>query len=277
MQAEKLVSNKKLVEKDIRAQFTDQGYLSYGIIKGVDLDISEEELVKNLDSPIEVISAKRLKRLHSDGNWVDCETVRLCFKSTIAPSHAYIYKCKFEIEKYVFPVTQCSKCWKFGHIKKFCKLNKNVCPKCGGSHVNCEIEVFNVVKDSLIKHSNGSNDTNQDRTENNTKLKYGKRNEKKRRVSKNQTEDRDSTMDFEEISSETEDNPAVDTQKRKKERRFDLWRLLSNMKRIIMSEENCVNKVVLIFKVIIEELKPYFENILSGISLSGTLLNLING
>lgn len=141
-QADRLLSCETLSKMEIRAQFTNEKSMSYGIIKGVDLDFSEEELLKNLDSTSEIISAKRLNRKNELGKWVQSETIRICFKNNSTPQYVYAYGCRFEVEKYVFPVTQCSNCWKFGHSKKFCAHTKITCPKCGQDHTNCETERF---------------------------------------------------------------------------------------------------------------------------------------
>lgn len=141
-QAEKLIASKKLKEKDIRVQFTMQNTVSYGIVKDVDLEMSLKELLDNLTCPYEVISAKRLNRLDDKGKWSESKTVRLCFNSNKAPSFVCVYGCRFDVLRNEFPVTQCSRCWKFGHIRKYCKLNKNICPKCGENHDNCETKDF---------------------------------------------------------------------------------------------------------------------------------------
>ncbi|KAL0895607.1 hypothetical protein ABMA27_011698 [Loxostege sticticalis] len=142
MQAEKLISNTKLTEMDIRAQFTNYSTISYGIIRGVDQEITEKELLENIKASSEIISARRMKRMSAENKWIESETVRLCFKSATIPQTIEAYGLKFRVEKYIFPVTQCSRCWKYGHIRKFCALNKDVCPKCGKDHDNCDIEVF---------------------------------------------------------------------------------------------------------------------------------------
>ncbi|XP_045763948.1 uncharacterized protein LOC123878745 [Maniola jurtina] len=144
-QAEKFMNLKKLTELDIRAQFTNQGNLSYGIIKGVDVGTSEKELLENLKCDYDIISARRLKRVNKEGKWVESETVRLCFKNPFAPLSIYAYGFKFDVERFEFPVSRCSGCWSFGHIKRFCKLNKNICPKCGGAHDNCEIKEYKCI------------------------------------------------------------------------------------------------------------------------------------
>ncbi|XP_023935559.2 uncharacterized protein LOC112044065 [Bicyclus anynana] len=143
--AQKLVNLKKLEELNIRAQFTTDSLLSYGIIKGVDLDTSEKELLESLSCDYDIISAKRLRRVNNEGKWVESESVRLCFNNPTAPLYINAYGCRFDVERYEFPVTQCSGCWKFNHVRKFCNLNKSICPKCTEYHDNCEIKEFKCV------------------------------------------------------------------------------------------------------------------------------------
>lgn len=144
-QAEKLINLKKLIEMDIRAQFTNEGSLSYGMIRGVDLGTNEKELLESLKCEYDIISAKRLKRLNKEGKWVESESVRLCFRNPVAPVSINAYGFRFDVERFEFPVTRCSGCWSFGHIKRFCKLNKIICPKCGGAHDNCETTEYKCI------------------------------------------------------------------------------------------------------------------------------------
>ncbi|XP_039763079.1 uncharacterized protein LOC120635932 [Pararge aegeria] len=144
-EAQKLINCKKINEMDIRAQFTNQGNLSYGIIKGVDLETNEKELLDSLNCEYDIISAKRLKRMNYEGRWIDSESFRLCFRNPVTPLYINAYGFKFDVVRFELPVTQCSGCWKYGHIKKFCKLNKNVCPKCAEHHDNCEVKEFKCI------------------------------------------------------------------------------------------------------------------------------------
>lgn len=144
-EAEKLISCPKLVELDIRAQLTQEGNFSYGLVRGVDLEMSEEDILAAFECSVDIVSVRRLMRMSSDGQWVASETVRLCFKDSTCPEYLFAYGCRFPIEKYVFPVTQCSNCWRFGHPRKFCPRTKPFCPKCGEDHTNCETETFRCV------------------------------------------------------------------------------------------------------------------------------------
>lgn len=136
--AQKLIECKKILDLDIRCHYVNEISVSYGVIKNVDLDVDDEEIMKNIESDLEIVSIKRLKRINSSGKWIDSETIRISFKASTLPQYVSIYGCRFKVEPYMFPVTQCSGCWKFGHIIRTCPSGKIVCPKCGENHPNCD-------------------------------------------------------------------------------------------------------------------------------------------
>ncbi|CAK1598282.1 unnamed protein product [Parnassius mnemosyne] len=92
---------------------------SYGIIRDVELEISEEEIMKNIScsDSTELISVKRLMRRSNTKQEALC----------------------------IYPVTQCSQCWRLGHIRKLCPFKKTICPKCGGGHENCDTKTFKCI------------------------------------------------------------------------------------------------------------------------------------
>lgn len=143
--AQSLITNAKCQELGYKCQMTFGGEVSltYGIIKGVDIELSDQEIMNILVSETKIASAKRLKRLSEDGKWVNSESIRVCFESATLPSYVYAYECRFKVWKNVFPVSQCRGCWKFGHYIKYCPIKKILCPKCGGEHDNCNITEYN--------------------------------------------------------------------------------------------------------------------------------------
>lgn len=140
--AERLLNCQKLKDMGLRCQLTQEMTISYGIVKGIDLELKEDEIKNILKSNAEVLSIKRLKRLSSEGKWIDCESIRISFKGNVLPQYVYAYDCRFIVEAFIFPVTQCSGCWQFGHIIKYCPSKKRCCPKCGGKHDNCSLEEY---------------------------------------------------------------------------------------------------------------------------------------
>ena len=117
----------------------------YGVIKNIDLNVSEKELQDNIDCPnkIQLISIKRLnKRNRDEGGWCLSESVRLCFKGPTVPPFIFIWGMKVVVQPYVYQVSQCSNCWRLGHNRKMCPSKKIVCPKCGQNHENCDTKLF---------------------------------------------------------------------------------------------------------------------------------------
>lgn len=102
--AMKLVESDKFKELGYRCQMINELSMSFGVVKGVDLDISEENLVQIFQSSTEIISIKRLKRFDENGKWVNSESIRICFKGNL-PRKEYAYDCCFKVEPLIFPVT----------------------------------------------------------------------------------------------------------------------------------------------------------------------------
>ncbi|KAF9416884.1 hypothetical protein HW555_005887 [Spodoptera exigua] len=135
----------KLREKGWRIQKSMQLSLSYGLIKNVDLDLSDEEIQQNIScpAPAKLLSVRRLNRRNTvDGGWCPSETLRLCFEGDFLPAFVSVCDIHIKVLPYVHQVSQCSLCWKLGHSRKMCQTKKVVCPKCGGPHENCDSLIF---------------------------------------------------------------------------------------------------------------------------------------
>lgn len=144
--AQKLLENQSFKDKGYRCYRAMEITKSYGVIRNCDLELTEEEMLASLRSEREIVQVKRLERRNSeDGKREPCDVVRLCFNSSSLPTHVYVYDTRLKVDPYVFPVTQCSKCWRFGHLIKMCPSRKIICPKCGKFHENCETSEFKCV------------------------------------------------------------------------------------------------------------------------------------
>lgn len=135
--ADKFILSESLIAKGWRMQRTWEVGLSYGIIRDIDLDVSDEEALKYISSEADVITAKRLQRRSEEG-WIASESMRIGFNGSKLPEYISLNGLRVAVEPYVFPVTQCSRCWRFGHTPKMCPSNKIICPKCSKLHPNCE-------------------------------------------------------------------------------------------------------------------------------------------
>ncbi|KAG6460960.1 hypothetical protein O3G_MSEX012336 [Manduca sexta] len=137
--AEKLLNSKCFNENGRKCHKTFEINQPFGVIKNIDLGLSEEEIGEALTCDFNIIAVKRLKRRNSlNGQWEPGESVRIGFKGSSLPSYIYIFDTRISVSPYVYPVTQCSHCWRYGHSLKMCPSNRAVCPKCGDHHTNCE-------------------------------------------------------------------------------------------------------------------------------------------
>lgn len=147
--AERLSNCKLFLDMGWRIQRPMDKNFSYGVIKSVDLELSEEEILSSIvcPEPGELAGVFRLKRRSSAeiNGWSLSECIRLCFKGTFLPPYIFVDGLKVKVDPYVFPVSQCSRCWKLGHTTKRCPSSKIVCPKCGQNHANCEAKSFKCV------------------------------------------------------------------------------------------------------------------------------------
>ncbi|XP_063897498.1 uncharacterized protein LOC135118726 [Helicoverpa armigera] len=146
--ANKIEKCQAFIDRNWNIQRAMERSSSYGVIRDVDLDLSDEDILKCISckKPAEIISVYRLKRRDPEGiGWQPSEAVQVCFKGSFIPQYVYVEGLRIKVTPYLFPVSQCSKCWKYGHLYKKCPSSKVVCPKCGGPHENCETETFRCV------------------------------------------------------------------------------------------------------------------------------------
>ncbi|CAG4983542.1 unnamed protein product [Colias eurytheme] len=139
--AEKFLSCEAFVEMGWSSSKVWEVGFSYGVVKDIDADLPDEDLLKSIDSPVKIANIRRLNRRSGD-EWIPSECVRIGFEGPTLPPFIYIYELRVKVDTYIFPVTQCTHCWRFGHTKKFCPSNRIICPKCADHHENCDTTIF---------------------------------------------------------------------------------------------------------------------------------------
>lgn len=100
----------------------------------------------SIRSVIPVLEVKRLTRVATDRDTgkvimdrdgkakrVPRQLILVTFQGLTLPDYVYIDRVRCEVEKYVPPVIQCYRCFRYGHTKGQCKGSK-VCKKCGQAH-----------------------------------------------------------------------------------------------------------------------------------------------
>ncbi|CAH2106813.1 unnamed protein product [Euphydryas editha] len=147
--ADRLINCKDFIEKGWRIYRAMEKDLSYGVIRNVDLELTEDAIRENIICPnqAEVLSILRLLRRNTNSvsGWTPSECIRLCFKGAYMPPYVLVDGLKIKVDPYVFSVSQCSRCWRLGHMTKRCPSIKITCPKCGGNHANCETTMYKCI------------------------------------------------------------------------------------------------------------------------------------
>lgn len=137
--ANKLVKNKELKEKGYDIFIPAHHVSCKGIVRYVDKNISDEELMNfskaNL-SNVNILNVRRFNRKETIDNevkYIPTGTILYTFSGRIIPGEISIYNLPMKVVPYVGPVIQCQNCFLFGHTSNLCRSKKK-CPNCGGTH-----------------------------------------------------------------------------------------------------------------------------------------------
>lgn len=137
-----LVESKTLKEKNYEVYIPSFFTQRKGVIKQVDREIHENELVDiikpRLGNFFEVLNVQRIKRkivVDNEIQLIPTTTIIVTFKGKTLPSQVIIEKLCFHVEPYIQRTVQCLKCLRYGHISTQCR-GKERCKNCGQEHNN---------------------------------------------------------------------------------------------------------------------------------------------
>lgn len=143
--ANNFVKNNSLIDKGYKIFIPFNFVTSKGIARRVDLDLSEEELLKHCSTKdkIKILNVRRMNRkiVNEDKTvtYVPTGTVLFTFQGLNIPKYINFYYLEFNVSIYVAPVTQCFKCLRYGHTRNNCK-GRERCFNCAGNIHNSEDE-----------------------------------------------------------------------------------------------------------------------------------------
>lgn len=122
--ANALVTNEEL-KKLYNIYIPSSDLYKYAILKDVDLDFTDDEILNNIDARnFNVVGALRLNRrvVNENGSnkYTPSTTIKLMFEGQQIPVYIYLFHVRGDIEPYMQPVIQCFKCLRFGHTNSKC-------------------------------------------------------------------------------------------------------------------------------------------------------------
>lgn len=123
MTANKILKDPTLSITDrIKSFLPNSSLITVGIIRDIDIDITEEEIENNYSCESKIISIERMTR------WDDKlkiaipnNNIKITFRSHKLPNNFKLYSVSRKIEIFVPKPILCKKCLVYGHTKKYCK------------------------------------------------------------------------------------------------------------------------------------------------------------
>lgn len=103
-----------------------------GIIKGVPLDYSPEEIIEDITSPVAIKSATRLNRffrIENQPHHKPTQSILLTFEGQDLPKVVTLWHTRLEVHPFISPVKRCNKCLRFGHTGRECQSDP-ICDHC---------------------------------------------------------------------------------------------------------------------------------------------------
>lgn len=134
--ANNLLYKKELRDRNLKAYIPQTMLSTKGIIRDVGFSIDPEDIMGDSEGRTRITEAKRISRRvgkGSEAQFVPTRTFLLTFEGKKLPNEVRLYNVNYKVDIYIRSVTQCFKCLRYGHAKKFCR-GKFRCSKCGEEH-----------------------------------------------------------------------------------------------------------------------------------------------
>ena len=134
--ANDFLSHPLLARNNMRAFIPQQLVKRVGVIRNIPIDVSEEDIKNNIQSWYKILAVERLKRRVQKDNVIEyapTQSFKVTFYSQNLPDSVQLYLANRRVEPFIFRVTQCETCLRYGHTTKSCKSGKPRCGNCGST------------------------------------------------------------------------------------------------------------------------------------------------
>jgi len=129
------VAANSFLTHDVLTQENWEAYIPFGrifkkgIIFGVDPVETEEDILRGIQSEIQVSSVRRIKKMVQNAK-VDTSVVEITFLGQQLPYNVRIYTVPYKVKLSVPNPFLCAKCYRFGHKSEQCRSQPR-CKNCG--------------------------------------------------------------------------------------------------------------------------------------------------
>lgn len=145
--ANNFVTSDVVKNNGFKAFIPSFGTTRLGLVKGIPVDWSEDEIMECIRVPIDGCPILKVRRLNYKVvvNGVPIfkpsQSCVITFDGQVLPSRVFMCFNSLVVERYYYPTVQCFSCARFGHTKNSCR-SKPRCYKCGEGHTgdSCDVE-----------------------------------------------------------------------------------------------------------------------------------------
>lgn len=145
--ANALLSLDTLKQREIVAYIPNFRVQCTGVIRDVDVELEDNEILSELISPFTPINIRRLTRKKYVNEKMLIEKLPICFidfDSQVLPQHVSLYGARCKVDPYIPSIRQCRKCLRFRHSEDQCR-SKVRCEHCSENHHISECPVSDAV------------------------------------------------------------------------------------------------------------------------------------
>ncbi|XP_067644791.1 uncharacterized protein [Eurosta solidaginis] len=129
--ANNFVIDQRVIQRDLKPFIPRTALEIYGIVKGVPLCFSDDDVAKEAITTIPIVSVKRFTRKDPNTDkYIATMTLKIGFSGNNIPTHIIYNYTKLNVEFFIPPLRQCENCGRIGHTKMSCKT-KTRCLTCG--------------------------------------------------------------------------------------------------------------------------------------------------
>ncbi|XP_026471570.1 uncharacterized protein LOC113375838 [Ctenocephalides felis] len=132
--ANSLLDDSFFADNKLKAYIPKYLLIREGIIFDVDINLTAEEILEEIESVIPIIDVKCFVPKNINKRRINSQFVNLSFRGSILPDKVGIHSVKCPVSPFIKKITQCHKCYRFGHVREKCR-NDLTCPKYAGPHI----------------------------------------------------------------------------------------------------------------------------------------------
>jgi len=132
-EANRLVENKSLADRNLKAFIPLHRILRAGIIRDVPQNFSIDMIRESIASPVQVLDIHKLNRrvkIENDIKYLPSRIVCIKFSGQSLPQFVYLCNYRYAVSPFVPKARICFSCFRIGHVSKSCKSRPR-CLLCG--------------------------------------------------------------------------------------------------------------------------------------------------